>query len=80
MNEFTTIYLSSPEEMLPIAIKMCQLTIPQWCCYIRILLRLEITSTQPSDWSIHLQDSILIGQYSGQLVENTIWWTFHTEN
>ena len=43
-------------------------------------MRLEITSAQPSDWSIHLQDSILIGQDSGQLVDYTIWWTFHTEN
>jgi len=43
-------------------------------------MRLEITSAQPSDWSIHLQDSILIGQDSGQLVDYTSWWTFHTEN
>jgi len=59
-NEFTTIKLSNREEMLPLAIKMCQLTIPQWCCSIIILLRLEITSAfwlvntftrQYSDWS-----------------------------
>jgi len=61
-NEFTIIYISNPEEMLPLAIKMCQLTIPQWYCSIIILPRLEITSTQPSIWSIHLQDIILIGQ------------------
>jgi len=68
-NEFTTHFLSNPEEMLPLAINMCQLAIPQWYCSIRILLRLEmITSPQPSDWSIHLQDSILIDQDSGQLV------------
>ena len=27
-------------------------------------------SAQPSDWSIHLQDSILIGQDSGQIVDH----------
>jgi len=37
-----------------------------------MILRQEITSAQPSDWSIHLQDSILIGQDSGQLVDYTI--------
>jgi len=79
-NEFKTIYLSNQEEMLPLANEMCQPAIPQWCCSVRILLRLEITSAQPSDWSIHLQDSILIGPDSGQLVDYTIWWTFHTEN
>jgi len=50
-NEFTTIYISNSEEMLLLAIKMCQLNVPQWCCSLRILLRLEITSAQPSDWS-----------------------------
>jgi len=29
-NEFTTIYLSNPEEMLPLAIKMYQLIVLQW--------------------------------------------------
>jgi len=58
-NEFTTIHLSNPEEMLPLAIKMYQLIVLKWCCFIWILLRLEITSAQPSDWSIHLQDSWL---------------------
>jgi len=58
-NEFTIIYISNPEEMLPLAIKMCQLTIPQWYCSIIILLRLEITfwlvntfTRHNSDWSI----------------------------
>jgi len=72
-NDFTTIYISSPEEVLPLAIKMCQQVLPQWFCSIRILLRLEITSAQPSDWSIHLQDSILIGQDCGQIVDHKSW-------
>ena len=37
-----------------------------------MILRQEITSAQPSDWSILLQDSTLIGQDSGQLVDYTI--------
>ena len=28
---------------------------------------------------MHLQDSILIGQYSGQLVDDIHWWTFQAE-
>ena len=28
-NELKTIYFSSPEEMLPLAIKICQLVLPQ---------------------------------------------------
>jgi len=31
-NELKTIYFSSPEEMLPLAIKICQLVLPQWFC------------------------------------------------